>query len=113
MYLCCAEADIELVYQRVRRRLRSLGVRRIVMDVDNDVGDYRAEKMVNNMENSWKVSVFDIFLFVLSSKFLYYFFYFIYLIIYLFLFYFLFIYFFFAKAIFGKFHHLIFDCVLS
>ena len=47
LHLCCAKADIALVDQQVRRRLRSL-----VMDVDNDIGDYRAEKMVNNITAS-------------------------------------------------------------
>ena len=56
MYLCHADADTELVYSKVRRKLQDLGVNRIVMDVDNDPGELKSESIINNMEQSWKVS---------------------------------------------------------
>ena len=53
VYLGHADVDTELAVRKIAPCLRYWGMQRIVMDIEN-IG-VKAEAIVDNIENSWKV----------------------------------------------------------
>ena len=59
-YICHADADSEVVVTNIEPRLKELGIGRVMLDYHNEVGEQKADVIVDNMENSWKVSLIQI-----------------------------------------------------